>query len=293
MCGVRGEIVRVGDIADYRAREDGDRAADADEREGEGKTGGTGEVEVGRERGDGEEMARLALLVPNIELATGCSPAHLPGGPPSVLAQTLTQRILTLLHISNLVKMQGMRIWHRPPSLDDHTATERGITVQEEGEDASVRVKAFWVLYIDVLFISLDGNAFDAAWLAILAALNSTKLPKAWWDADREMVLCSDAVTESVPLQLRGLPVPLSFGVFSGKGEGSEEGGKWLLCDLDGFEEGVVREVGTVVVGGEGRVVRFEKSGGEGVGVRELRGLAEIAGRRREEWMGVLGLGKG
>ncbi|KAK4987007.1 hypothetical protein LTR28_001918, partial [Elasticomyces elasticus] len=47
--------------------------------------------------------------------------------------------------------------------------------------------KAYWTLYIDLLFISLDGNPFDVAWAAVLAALKDTRLPRAWWDPDREV----------------------------------------------------------------------------------------------------------
>ena len=271
VCGVRGETLRAGDVADPTTARP---AAD----------GGGG--------GEGDEMARLNLLVPNLELATGCSPAHLPGGPPSVLAQTLTQRIATLLHTSRMIAMELLRIRCPPPdeTADDPSGVEEA--AGEEEQRARAEVQAFWVLYIDVLFISLDGNAFDAAWMAILAALKDTVLPRAWWDVDREMVLCSDRVAEAKGLGIREVPVPLSFGVFEGDdGAGMAGGkgkGKWVLVDMDGFEEGLCREGGTVVVGKGGRVVRIEKSGGVGVGVVEMRMLVELAGKRREEWMGLL-----
>jgi hypothetical protein len=37
--------------------------------------------------------------------------------------------------------------------------------------------KAVWALYIDVVCINYDGNAFDAAVLAVMAALKSSKSP--------------------------------------------------------------------------------------------------------------------
>lgn len=309
MCGVRAEILRTADVADYKAKE-----VDAEEEEdggGEGIAGGSEEKRTRKRRKeDTDEIARLNLLVPNIELATGCSPAHLPGGPPSVLAQTLTQRVLTLLHTSHMIGIAPLRIWYRPPA--ETTSAAVGVTRMggdmdemdaraEEGDEeemAKAEVKAFWVLYIDILFISLDGNAFDAAWLALLAALRDTLLPRAWWDADRGMVLCSDDPAEAGRLELRDVPVSLSFGVFEGDGLGKgerEEGRKqgkekWVLVDMDGFEEALCREEGTVVVGGRGRVVRIEKNGGSGVGMAEMRGLVELAVKRREECMGVLGL---
>ena len=305
MCGVRGEILKVGDIAHYKARDLDVEEDDDDEGKNEE---GTEDQQRKIRREDEDEMAQLNLLVPNLELATGCSPAHLPGGPPSVLAQTLTQRIMTLLHTSNMIGMRPLRIWFRPPKEATGVTTSGDIRLggdmeetdardeNEEEEMAKVEIKAFWVLYIDVLFISLDGNAFDAAWLAILAALKDTVLPRAWWDADREMTLCSDDPVEARRLDIRNVPVPLSFGVFNGNGRGlgeweNEEGKeKWVLVDMDGFEEGLCREEGTVVVREGGRLVRIEKCGGAGVGMAEMRGLVELAAKRREEWMGVLGI---
>lgn len=280
----------MGDVAGYKAR----RLQEEEEEEGEGRKQDQSDK---RRQDDKSELADLTLLVPNLELATGCSPAHLPGGPPSVLAQTLTQRLSTLLHTNDMIGLDPLRIWFRPDSAESAAAKTGATGMGGEGAEtdagagsdgdgvAKAEVKAFWVLYIDVLFISLDGNAFDAAWLAVVAALRDTVLPRAWWDAERETVLCSDEGGEAGGLEIRDVLVPLSFGVFGG------EGGEWVLVDTDGFEEGLCREGGTVVVGGEGRVVRVEKSGGAGVGVGEMRGLVEAAGRRREEWMGVLGVG--
>ncbi len=268
----------MGDVADYQ-----ERNVEGGEEEEEGE-----ERRRKRKREDVDEMARLNLLVPNIELATGCSPAHLPGGPPSVLAQTLTQRVLTLLHTSQMIGMAPLRIWFDPSDGGAGRSGEMDTDgKEEEGEVARARLKAFWTLYIDILFISLDGNAFDAAWFAMLAALKDTVLPRAWWDGDREMVLCSDDAGEGRRLEIGEFPTPLSFGVFVGdRGEG-----KWVLADMDGFEEALCREVGTVVVGGGGRVVRIEKSGGTGVGMVEMRELVELAVRRRVDWMGVLRAG--
>ena len=286
------------DCADYKRR----KFEEDEENDGEEEGEGEGELKrAKRDRDDAYDLAHLNLLVPNLELATGCSPSHLPGGPPSPLAQTLTQRIMTFLHSSNMLGMAPMRIWYRP-DIEDPTFKHMGGDSEEmkdagdadnEEEIARAEVKAFWVLYIDVLFISLDGNAFDAAWLAILAALRDTMLPRAWWDAERELVLCSDEMGEARGLEIREWPVPLSFGVFEGEGAGRDEGeGRemWVLVDTDGFEEGLCREVGTVVVGDGGKVLRLEKSGGKGAGMLEIRRLVGLAVKRREEWMRVLGI---
>ena len=290
VCGVRGEILLASDVGSYRVS----RGETQGLREQDG-----GHDEDGRRRKERHELADLGLLVPNLELATGCSPAHLPGSPPSPLAQSLSHRLLTLLHISDLISLEDLRIWHIP----DRVARPERLEGEEE-EEPVPEVKAFWTLYMDIWFISLDGNPFDAAWGAVLAALKDTKLPRAWWDADRQAVLCDDRVAEAQRLRLRGFPVAATFAVFEDRGEGSREREtekgkgsgrgetKWVLADPDGFEEGLCEEGVTVVVdgedGGEGKVLRLEKSGGVVVGVREMRELVRLAEWRWKEWRDVI-----
>ena len=163
-----------------------------------------------------DELTSVNALVPNVELATGCSPSHIPGNPPSTLAQSLSQRVLSLLHATKLVRASDLRILFRPPKHDE----------DEPDVIPPLKVAAYWTLYIDILFISLDGNPFDAAWCAVLAALENTRLPKAWWDADIESILCSDKAGDAKALKLRGFPVPTTFAVFEpGREKGVREHG--------------------------------------------------------------------
>ncbi|KAL6721948.1 hypothetical protein ACLMJK_001053 [Lecanora helva] len=291
VCGIRAEILKVDDVVDYTPKIPTAEGGDENET-----SGFEPEHRRRRRRDDAEEMARLNLLVPNIELATGCSPAHLPGGPPSPLAQTLTQRILTLLHTSQLISMDDLRIWSQPASPAQSILKSTTEMEVDEAELASKpQVKAFWTLYISLLFLSLSGPAFDPAWFALLAALKTTRLPKAWYDTDSDQVLCSPLLSESklFPLDEDDITVPLSFGVFYDVSEGKDKkqaskgGRRWILADLDGFEEGLCREEGIVVVRGQGRVVEIKKNGGTGVGRGEMSALVRLAGVRREEWMSV------
>lgn len=269
VCGVRGEILLASDIPQPPLPPSGHDG----------------------EESEGNELAELGLLVPNLELATGCSPAHLPGNPPSVLAQSLTQRILTLLHTARLIGLEDLRIWHQPPD----TATDG-----EDDEPHKPVVKAYWTLYIDILFISLDGNPFDAAWGAVMAALRDTLLPHAWWDIDRAAILCDDAVSKARKLSLRAWPVASTFAVFEpraqlGIGAAKDKGREkkaWVLADPDSFEEGLCRETVTVVVdveGGRTKILAVEKVGGGVVGVAEMRTIFGMAEARWREWKGVLG----
>ena len=121
------------------------------------------------------------------------------------------------------------------------------------------------------------------------------RLPRAWWDPDLESVLCSPEMSEATRLSLNRLPIPLTVGVFSREhGEGVERAGgeKWLLADMDGFEEGCVKETLCLTVRGEGKgaeLVRLEKSGGGMIGRGEIGELVQLAGRRWREWRDLLG----
>ena len=259
VCGVRGEILLASDVPGYDGRESMVNRLTAARL---------------------PENLRIGLLVPNVELATGCSPANLPGQPPSPLAQSLAARILSLLECSALVEDEDLRIRYRP-----------------EDESAEPVVKAFWTLYIDVLFISLDGNPFDAAWAAIWSALSDVRLPYAYWDVDRERVLCEDVLSKARRLSLRGAPMPSTFSVFTTSPVGepvakTQQRGSWVLADPDAFEEGLCDEKITVTVdcsrGTKPVIIKIEKSGGSVTGREEVKDLASVAMVRWMEWQKVL-----
>ena len=271
VCGVRAEILPVSDIANYRIRQTHTQTA-SHERSDEDEE-------------DYTEITNNNLLVPNIELATGCSPNHLPGSPPSPEAQSLSQRLLSLLHTSQLVPVSDLQIYYDPPPDD--------FEVESEAEEQR-ELKAYWTLYIDIIVISYGGGIFDAAWFALYAALKDTILPRAWWDVDLQSIICSPETGEARRLRLRGCPVPLSFGLFMPeKANSASVGAKsWVLCDTDTFEDDCCIEKGTVTVDGasegEWSVLKIEKSGGGRAGRVELKELVNLAGARSKEWKRVL-----
>ena len=294
VCGIKAEILHTKDVADWKHPDINPNDTKRIEDENE-------DARRKRRKTEADEIAGLNLLVPNVELSTGCSPAHLPGSPPSDLAQTLSHRVLSLLYTSQLLEAEDLRIWHHPTSqqssLSSATAPNPSdpfaITSEElDGEDTEIskpQIQAYWTLHITILFLSLDGNPFDAAWCALLAALLDVRLPRAWWDPDLESVLCSPDASEATRLSLTGLPVPLTVGALGREGDEGQE--KWLLADMDGFEEGCVRETICIVVMGEGEqaeIIRIEKGGGGLIWIRDMRGLVEMAGKRWKEWKAAL-----
>ncbi|KAL8916780.1 MAG: hypothetical protein Q9172_006122 [Xanthocarpia lactea] len=317
VCGIRAEILNASDIVDYRPSA---KLEELEQRYGSGVSS-LSEVRDRERRSqarseDAEEMAQLNLLVPNVELSTGCSPSHLPGSPPSTEAQSLSHRILTLLHTSQLLPMDDLRIWyhpsstsfsssHPPPDEAPPAATSMSLDLPNENTPTDLEdtqqpeIKAYYTLHITLLILSLSGPPFSTLWTALLAALRNTRLPKASWDADCQTVICSPLVSDSRPLRLNGLPIALSCGVFDsekdggglvsqvGEGDGEGKKKKWILCDVDGFEEGCCEEEVTVVVrereegqGHETEIVKIEKCGGGVVGRKEMREVVALAEER-------------
>ena len=261
VCGIRPEILKASDIPHpYRSIGGNEHQDEFDAAS--------------------QEIQELGLLIPNLELSTGCSPAHLPGNAPGTLAQSLTQRLLSLLHVSKLVDGRDLRIQYQSPITDDDLPDQPPVP----------ETKAYWALYIDILFISLDGNPFDAAWAAVLAALNNTKLPKAWWDPDHETVLCSDKASEAKKLALNGLPIASTFAVFSTANPQRKIGQaeSWVLADPDAFEHDLCDESVTIVVGGDKKILKIEKNGGGVVGREKVREIVGLATERWSDWDRVI-----
>ncbi|EOA90894.1 hypothetical protein ACJQWK_11626 [Exserohilum turcicum] len=260
VCGVRAEILKEADIPGTFEYPGETAGKDGEEQEE-----------------NGEEVEGLRLLVPNVELSTGSTPSHIPGNAPSTYAQTLITRIRSLLHSTRLLRASDLRILYKPSTNPEDPDTE-----------PETQLKGYWVLYLDVFFISIDGNAFDAAWISILAALRDTLIPHAYYDEEYEGILCSDDPQDAHRLRLQGLPIPTTFAVFEGRKEEDEEV-DWVLSDPDAFEEGVCRETVSVVVdcqsGKKGTkdlvIRRVEKSGGGIVG-REL--MAGLIKRSIDRW---------
>lgn len=268
ICGVRGEVLPVAYIPHYRPRNHY-----------------AGGAEATKTAADRRELKDYDLLVPNVELATGCAPQLLPGVPPTALAQTLSTRVYSLLHRCAVVNAADLRIWH----MTEHDSGDEMEQDDAGDKDERLELVAYWVLYIDLLFVSYDGNPLDAAWAAVLAALRSAKLPVTRWDPDREGVICSRTQTRS--LGVSGLPIACTLMVFLEKerGRGGLKGHAkhWMLLDPDRREECLCREVVTVVVdrsSGETRLRALDKQGGTVVGPGMMKGIVGLAERRWEDF---------
>lgn len=305
VCGVRAELLHTEDIASWSvSKASSEENADNSPANGNTKT---------EDEKDCAHVQDLGLLVPNLSLSTGCAPGFTPGAPPSSLAQSLSHQILSLLHNTRLVKADDLRVWYQPPNLESDEFRNGGDGMDVDSEQSGgpeKEIKAFWVLYIDVMIISLAGNPFDAAWASVLAALRDTKLPKAWWDDDNETILCSDNIADARKLSLRGLPIASTFCSFEAdaaaawravvipsaeeleaeeKKLGSRQ--RWILADPDGYEEGLSQERVLIVVDKEEEktvILKMEKHGGWAVDSDHLRQLVDVSSQRWHEMKRIL-----
>lgn len=119
-------------------------------------------------------------LVPNITLPMMCNSKYRPGYPSDFAVAT-----------SNKMK----------------TISEDIIDLTEL---CIVSSKAAWCLYLDVVCINDDGNVFDAAILAMIAALYNTSLPATNVNEENGRVTV-DLQGEKKKLELKFIPIPVTL----------------------------------------------------------------------------------
>ena len=313
VCGTRAEVLDVRDIAHYRAASTlGALQSTERANAAEGDTTVAGSLPDGSKENedDDSELNQYSLLVPNIELQTGASPlpAYQPSsGAPSALAQSLTQRLLSTIYATRLVDAHVLRIYGSDPSSAHGDTAE--LADREASGDNDI-LKGYWTIYIDILVMSHDGSIFDAAFMALSAALRDTRLPNAWFDADRNQIVCSPSIESSSRLRLRGFaPVSLSWRLFRNKEQhpssDANSNRSWVLLDPDVLEEdsGACREGGSIIVdlqsargqangngvnANEMQILKLEKNGGNAMGPDELKNVVHAAGKRWQEWNSIL-----
>lgn len=133
-----------------------------------------------------------------------------------------------------------------------------------------IREGLFWVLYVDVICLNYDGNAFDLSVLAALGALQDTLLPaladEGLADEGGRMVVVPagtpDAIAEERRVQLLSRPMPVTFAQLGGNGVPS----RWAV-DPTSFEEEVGASVSLCLVGDRWLVYH---QGGGGVGADQF-----------------------
>ncbi|MDR1721989.1 MAG: exosome complex protein Rrp42 [Methanobrevibacter sp.] len=116
-----------------------------------------------------------------------------------------TPNLGVLMTNSEMLPMADPRFEPGPPSEDSvelARVVDRAIRESEIVDLEKLCIKEgekVWMLFIDLHIIDYDGNLFDAATLAVVAALLNTKLPSANFEGD-ELVIDEE---NKVPLNLK------------------------------------------------------------------------------------------
>lgn len=164
------------------------------------------------------------FIVPNIELSAVCSPDFRPG-PPSEKSQVLAQYLADLLASSNVVDLTDLCI--TPGRL-------------------------CWVLYVDLVVVSHDGNLLDTAVTVTMAALTNTTLPNVQINEETNLAEV-DSASARTALVVRNTPVATTVALFDDA---------ILLVDPSREEEEICKGSITVVVGNAGQLCGVYKPGG-------------------------------
>ncbi|KAK6348749.1 hypothetical protein TWF730_009522 [Orbilia blumenaviensis] len=274
VCGIRGEILTI--------------APGDDPSRFESYNGSpTSAIHACGSRGAGG-ASWGGLVVPNVELSTGCSKKY-PLGPPGGLAQTLSDQLHELVNVTKLVSLDSLRIYD-----GDNDTTSK------------MKIKGYWSLYIDVLCISLDGNILDAAWYAIVAALKSSKLPFASWNQIEERVFCDPSRYHPISLR-QSLPFTTTFALVPVPASAGGEVGEvaLLLNDPDSYEEDEACEILTILSTTDlgtaqgdfsqlslgklrTRVEKIEKRGGWKLGISQIEDCTQLAASKAARYIHTL-----
>ncbi|KAH9450402.1 hypothetical protein MJO29_014532 [Puccinia striiformis f. sp. tritici] len=141
------------------------------------------------------------FIVPNIDLGPMCSPKYR-SGPPNDESQILSSRLKDILTSSGFLSLDSLVIHPN---------------------------KFVWVIYVDIVCLSNDGNLFDAIFNSTFNTLKTVKIPRVKFDQDRNQVILSDpSKPDLIPLEIKDVLKAYSFAIFN-----QEK----IWIDPTGFEE--------------------------------------------------------
>ena len=178
------------------------------------------------------------VLIVNAELTPLSSPKF-ELGPPGIEAIELARVVDRGIRESNAIDLKKLCI--------------------KEGEKV-------WMVFVDIYPLNDDGNLFDAAALAAIAALQDTKIPSIKDDKPDY----STKGKEKLPLNC--LPVEITIGNIAGR----------HIIDLTSEEEEVLEARLTVAIA-DGKICALQKGGSKELTQEEIEEMVEIALQKSKE----------
>eukprot|EP00026_Physarum_polycephalum_P015344 Phypoly_transcript_15998.p1 GENE.Phypoly_transcript_15998~~Phypoly_transcript_15998.p1 ORF type:complete len:280 (+),score=45.09 Phypoly_transcript_15998:49-888(+) len=110
--------------------------------------------------------------------------------------------------------------------------------------------KTVWYLFLDIYCLDYDGNVFDAALIALIAALQNVQLPEGEYTEKEEILAHVEKPKRNLTLTQQ--LVPLSFAVFD----------DFILADPTYEEEQLAVSTLSIVHNTQGKLVSVVKPGG-------------------------------
>ncbi|MDR3063859.1 MAG: exosome complex protein Rrp42 [Methanobrevibacter sp.] len=192
------------------------------------------------------DKPNLGVLMTNAEMLPMADPKF-EAGPPSEASVELARVVDRAIRESEIVDLERLCI--------------------KEG-------KKVWMLFIDLHIIDFDGNLFDAATLAVVSALSTTKLPKATFENDE--VVLNEEETEN--LVLREKVVMSTFVKIGDK----------MVLDPALDEESILKARISIGITESGKICAMQKGGDEPLSRENILEAVDIAYFKNKELISKL-----
>ncbi|XP_023946968.1 exosome complex component RRP43 [Bicyclus anynana] len=192
------------------------------------------------------EEPDIGFLISNVELLPLCSSKFRPG-PPSDYAQVISNIVSDIVINSKCVDLKDLCV---------------------------VTDKLAWVIYCDLVCLDYDGSIVDACIIALITSLKTLSLPTVTYDNETEEVKVDTGV--KIPLQVHGLPVATSFGIYHKLPRNI------ILADPSAYEEEMCGGIGAnlIVCWNKGLFCGIQKFGGCNLSTEDEKRTISLAKQR-------------
>ena len=152
----------------------------------------------------------------------------------------------------------------REDSIELSRVVDRGIRESKTidvGKLCIEKGEKVWIVFADINIMNYDGNLIDAAGIATIAALMSTKVPK----IEKDGTINRDASEGSLPVT--EIPVPVSVGNINGT----------IVLDMTKKEEKCADAVMTITTKKDGNFCAMQKAGPSALTEEQILKIADLS----------------
>ena len=153
----------------------------------------------------------------------------------------------------------------REDSIELSRVVDRGIRESKTidvGKLCIEKGEKVWIVFADINIMNYDGNLIDAAGIATIAALMTTKVPK----IEEDGTVNRDGVSEG-SLPITEIPVPVSVGSINGT----------IVMDMTKKEEKCADAVMTITTKKDGNFCAMQKAGPSALTEEQILKIADLS----------------